>query len=342
MRPAGLLGCIPGYWPAKSSTEGFYSPSALTGGSWIASCTGLSDPTVSGKEQPGRFEYPDQMPAKFVRSAAIFAVILNATATLCAQFATHVVEYIPGDGAATGYTDPASALGEPSRWTPGTFGGPVDPLNPAYLSSQLVSIGTGGSLEVRFDTPIVADPNHLFGVDFQIFTGAFFVITNTTDSNYNYIGTPATDGSVGSAPGLTRVSVSTDGQHFFTLDRSGAVAGGGLYPTDGQGNFGLPVNPTLKTGDFAGLTLDAIRARYGGSGGGIGYSLAWARDDQGNLVNLKEINFVKINVLSGRTQIDGFGAVTVPEPSVWILACSGIGALFHRKWFSNRSGGRFH
>src|SRR4051812_4206439 len=96
----------------------------------------------------------------------------------CAQFANAVAGYAPGIGVSSSYTNPASALGELSRITPGSFGGPVTPFSPAWQSKQLVSIGEGGSLTVRFDTPIVDDPAHPFGLDFIVFGNAGFTITN--------------------------------------------------------------------------------------------------------------------------------------------------------------------
>lgn len=248
----------------------------------------------------------------------LLAVI--ATSSASAQFATDVVGYNSGVGASSGYTDPSSAIGSPSQFTPGPFGGPVDPFTPAYQQSQLVSIGTGGSLEVHFATPIQADPAHPFGLDFLIYSGSFLVVTNQTDINYNYIGTPSTDGSLGSAAiGDTRVRVSADGTQFFTLDPTRAPSVAGLYPTDGQGTPGLPVNPGLKNSDFAGLTIEGIRAKYAGSAGGAGYSISWAQDSHGNPVNLGQISYVEVDVISGRAQIDAFSSVTVPEPSTYLL-----------------------
>lgn len=243
-----------------------------------------------------------------------------------AQYAGSVISYTAGAGVTAGYTDPVASIGEPSRVTPGQFGGPVDPFNSAYLGSQLVGLGTGGALTVHFDSPVMNNPANAFGVDFQVFGNSFFVVTNATDANFNYIGTPATDGSVFGANGIsTRVSVSKDGQTFFTLSPSLAPILKNLFPTDGSGNFTIPVNPALKGADFAGLTLDQIRAKYAGSGGGTGFDLAWARDGQGNPVTLDEINFVKVEVLSGTVQIDGFSVV--PEPATWALFGLGLGAL---------------
>ncbi len=254
---------------------------------------------------------------------------ISSVSPALAQFATDVVNYSPGVGVPSGYTDPSSALGAPSQFTPGPYGGPVDPFDPAYQPSQLVSIGAGGSLEVHFATPIQADPAHPFGLDFLIYSGSFFVVTNAFDANYNYVGSPATDGSLGStATGDTRVSVSADGTHFFTLDPAHAPSVAGLYPTDGQGTLGIPVNPALKNSDFSGLTMDGIRAKYAGSAGGAGYSIAWALDSAGIPVKLGQISYVEVDVLSGRAQIDGFSAVTVPEPSAYALLALAFPGLY--------------
>src|SRR5437899_8447870 len=129
-----------------------------------------------------------------------------------AQYAAEVVSYSPGVGFSPGFTNAASALGEPSRVTPGTFGGPVDPFDPAYLPSQLVSIGAGGSLTVRFSLPVLDHPNNRFGIDFIIFGNSGFIVTNAFDPvTFDWVGTPATDGALlGNNLGATRVSVSRD------------------------------------------------------------------------------------------------------------------------------------
>lgn len=260
--------------------------------------------------------------------ALAFATALVRSAAQ-AQFADTVVSYTPGTGVPAGYTDPTAALGEPSRVTPGQFGGPVDPFDPAYLGSQLVGLGAGGSLTVGFNSPIQNDPANPFGLDFLVFGNSFFVVTNATDANFNYIGKPATDGSVFGGDGVsTRVSVSKDGQTWFTLNPSLAPALNKLFPTDGAGSFTTPVDPSLKNSAFAGLTLEGIRNLYAGGGGGTGFDLAWAQDAQGHPVTLADINFVRLDVLSGQIQIDGFGAVTAaPEPAMWALAGVGLAAL---------------
>jgi hypothetical protein len=178
----------------------------------------------------------------------------------------------------------------------------------------LVSIGAGGSITVRFSQPVINHPKNRFGIDFIIFGNTGFIITNAFDpTTFDWIGTPATDGSLlGNNPGATRVSVSRDGVIFYQLNPSVAPTADGLLPTDGGGDFHTPADPTLTQADFAGLTLDGIRALYYGSAGGTGYDISWAQDAGGNRVWLPEINFIRVEVVSGKSEIDGFAAVFVP------------------------------
>lgn len=255
----------------------------------------------------------------------VVAAFTLAGVTGRAQYATAVVDYSPGVGVATefgtglGYTLTDSVLGEPSRSTPGPFGGPVDPFSAPYLREQLLSIGTGGSLTVALAAR--NDPANPYGIDFQIFGGAFFVIVNG-----DYTGGGITDGTTfGGSSGKTRLSVSPDGITYYTLDPSRAPTADGLYPTRGEGDFHIPVNPALAAGDFAGLGLGEISLKYQLSGGGTGYDLDWAQRPDGTSANISEIQFVRIDVLEGRSDLDGLAAVrAVPEPATWALFLSGL------------------
>ena len=249
-----------------------------------------------------------------VRLSLLALASLFFTFNSHAQFADVVTEYQSGTGFTRGYTNAAAALGEPSRVTPGLYGGPVTPFNPAYLDSQLVSIGAGGSLTVKFDKPVHNHPRNRFGVDFIIFGNAGFIITNDFDFNtFDWVGTPATDGSLfGGGEGQSRVSVSQDGVNFYTLNPAAAPAVDSFSPTDGSGDFTVPADPTLTQTEFAGLTEDQIRALYLGSAGGSGYDLSTAQDAYGNAVHLPFVSFVRIEVISGKVDVDGVSAVFNP------------------------------
>ena len=229
-------------------------------------------------------------------------------------FADAVVRYDPGAGFVAGFTNPAVALGEPSTLNP--FTEATDVFDPPYGTNQIVSIGAGGSLTVRFNPPIVDHQRNRFGIDFMIYGNSGFIITNDTDSNFNFIGTPATDGSLfGSNPGATRVSVSNDGKKFYVLNPALAPTVDGLYPTDGSGDFHTPVDPTLTQADFSGLTAENIQALYLGAAGGTGYDIAWAQKENGQPAKLHEIRYVRVEVLSGKSEVDGFSSVTPSRDS---------------------------
>jgi hypothetical protein len=78
-------------------------------------------------------------------------------------------------------------------------------------------------------------------------------------------------------------------------------------------------------------SLEGIRALYNGSAGGTGFDLAWAVDGDGNAVSLDSVSFIRVDVLSGRSEIDGFSAVMVPEPSTIVLAALGGFVLVCRR-----------
>jgi len=246
---------------------------------------------------------------------------------LRAQYADAVISYTAGSGANANFINPSAALGAPSRINP--FGETVDPFDPPYGTNQIVSLGAGGSLTLRLDTPVANDPSHPFGADFIIFGNAGFVITNG-----DFSGGGITDGALfGNNPnvGGTLVSVSVDGVNFFRLDPSRAPVVDGLYPPDANGNPQVPVNPALVRGDFAGRDLGGIRLNYNGSAGGTPFDLDDAIDGSGNHVNLPGASFVRIDVLQGVSEIDAL-SVVVPEPAASVLVAVGTG-LF---WMTRR------
>jgi len=246
---------------------------------------------------------------KIVSLLALASVVVTASA---ANFATTVVDYQPGTGFAPGYTNTAAVLGEPSRVNP--FEDATEPFNPAYGTGQILSIGAGGSLTVKLASPVLNHPHNRFGVDFIVFGNSGFIITNEFDFNtFSWIGTPATDGALfGANAGETSVSVSRDGVTFYELDPAHAPTVDVLLPTDGAADFSTPADPELTQADFAGLTLEEIRALYLGSAGGAGYDLSTARDTTGKPVRLNGVNYVRIEVISGKVEVDGLSGVFSP------------------------------
>lgn len=279
---------------------------------------------------------PGRTAVSVATSAAILIAIPQPAA---AQHAVEATGYRPGIGFATdfatgeGYTNIASALGEPSRSTPGDFGGPVDPFSPPYLASQLLSIGAGGSVSLRLDQPARNDPANPFGIDLLLFGATGFLIVNG-----DYSGGGITDGSLFGADDATfQLSVSADGTLFHRLSGPAVPRFEGMFPTDGSGDFQVPVDPAFGPESFLDAGLEGIRLRYAGSGGGTGFDLSWAVDGEGNPVVVDEATWLRVDVLSGRVDLDAVSVVrAVPEPSAWALGLLGSGVV----WRLGRRGRR--
>ena len=223
------------------------------------------------------------------------------------SYATKVLAYNPGTGFAVefgtglGYTNTLAVLGEPSRITQGPFGGPVTPFSPPFLSEQLLSIGEGGSLTLAFATPIFNHPENPYGLDFILFGNTGFNIVNG-----DYSGGGITDGSLfGNDVTEVSISVSEDNETFFGLNPEQTPKLDVCFPTDGSGNFHVPVNPVLGQADFDQAGLETIRDLYLGSGGGTGFDLDWASGTPENFA----ARYVKIEVNSGKVELDAASIV---------------------------------
>ena len=125
-----------------------------------------------------------------------------------AQFANAVISYDHGTGFAANFTNANAALGAPAS------GSGVTPYAPPFSTSQIVSVGAGGSLTLQLSAPIVNNPANPFGVDLLIFGNSFFVVTNGTGASAR------TSGAIFTSSVSTRVEVSDDALTWFTLDPS--------------------------------------------------------------------------------------------------------------------------
>lgn len=235
----------------------------------------------------------------------VLLAALPSLARAQSPYASSVITYSPGSSPAGGFTIAASALGEPTRFTGGPFfPQAVTPFQPAFMTSELVSIGAGGELVVAFDHDVTDDPRNPFGVDLIVFGNAFF-----GDAAYP-MGTPsglfAEGGQISvSHDGVSWVAVpGTDADGFAPtcgwLDASPYATVPGLEPAD----FTRPIDPSISAASMIGQDWATVRAMYDGSGGGAGIDLA--------PLGLPSIRFVRIRVPAGAMQsaeIDGLSDV---------------------------------
>jgi len=204
-------------------------------------------------------------------------------------FADEVVDFDAGIGGVEGYDNPLTVLGMPERFTgEGVFPSVVSPFSPPYGLDEIVSIGTGGWIIVRFDEPVRDHPGNPFGIDLLIFSNTGFIDSSWPNGVVG--GVFSADGGI--------VEVSTDGEHWETVK---GVTADGLFPTLGyldsgpyddepgliESDFTRPVDPAITIDDLLGLPHDSVVNLYAGSGGGAGIDLAGT--------GLESISFVRIS-----------------------------------------------
>lgn len=239
------------------------------------------------------------------------------------DFAVEVIEYIEGTGVGSDwlsdqpFNDPNSALGRPTQETSG--GGchiPVDekvfivPVFPPFRTFELVTIGNGGQLTVKFSHPVANDENNPYGIDFIVFGNAYQIIGGGQGWTNGNPEETIVSGSVTAEPGI--VSVSQDGENWYYFS-SGPYADGfaptASYEWDDVNDVWAdeldptrPVDPNLSV---AGMTVAQMITAYDGSAGGTGFDIG--------VLGLEWIQYVRIEDnpdSSATTEIDAIADVS--------------------------------
>ncbi len=256
-----------------------------------------------------------------MKKLIVFGLLLATSAIVHAQndpYADSVISYTPGTGLNTSYENSSAALGAPTTGSDGST--PYSVIYPAYKNTQIVGIGNGGQLTLEFNAPITNDPaNHAYGMDFTIFGNEFFINGSPIGGTYDHTG-------------LT-VWVSQDNVTYYQLAVPSGYGADDWLPTNNGGDPGLPVDPSLSLSSFNGLTTAQALALYDGSAGGASFSLSWAKDADGDSVDLSSASYIKIEGTSGYGYVDAVSRVeSVPEPSGVALMVVGMGILFFYRW----------
>ncbi len=219
------------------------------------------------------------------------------------DFAVEVVEYNEGTGVGldwidgTAFNDPNTALGRPTIDTTGDNWNiqvgtdvPVVCVYPPFRSFEVVTVGHGGQLIVKFNHRVADDENNLYGIDFIVFGNA------QLDAGHSWANGDPSDFVINSSSLIAEasvVSVSQDGVNWYRYDNGPyadtfAPTLGRVYDPNnpdssiGEWNlwWGQPTNPTLPlepsvTADsLAALTVAKAAQVYGQSAGGGGFDLA--------------------------------------------------------------------
>ena len=210
------------------------------------------------------------------------------------DFATEVVQYVEGSGVGKDwisgqpYNNLNCALGRPTLETTGDGwfippdeSVPVVPVYTPFRAFEVVTIGNGGHLTVKFNHRIADDENNPYGIDFIVFGNALqFAGQAWENGNPEEI---TLIGSVWADPGI--VSVSQDGQTWFVFSNgpyADDFAPTASYKWDQLEDKWTqeldptrPIDPNLRASDFDGKTLAEMISAYNGSAGGTGFDLRW-------------------------------------------------------------------
>lgn len=238
-----------------------------------------------------------------MKSVAVILISCFAGLGLASEFASTLI-YSSGTLGGYPYNDPCAVLGEPASRVKDGFNimtcslvyGAWSTTPAPDLKPVITTIGANGVIIVGFDHPVLDDPANPYGVDLIVFGNAFFAhsqgyISPTTDMD-----TVALSNSGGESDEPVKVEVAAvlnpanpnDPNYWFTF---AYLPADGMYPTNrftwdsvnhqwGQPLNPLkPVNPMLKSSDFANLTFPQAVALYDGSAGGTGYDLQWLRSE---------------------------------------------------------------
>ena len=267
---------------------------------------------------------------------AIACVLAICDAARAEGFAASVISYQPGSSPAPGYTNPAAALGEPARFTQSPWdGGAVTPFAPAWLPSQVVSVGAGGSLVLELDAPAVDDPRNPFGIDLIVFGNSFF---SDIGAGAGICGSIAADGGV--------IEVSPDGLTWCAVP---GIAADGLFPTLGyldadpydavpgsvETDARMPVDPAHRVQAMYAMPWPEMVAAYGISAGGAGVDLAATGCASARYVRIRvpppphshvEIDAVsRVRPRARASDFNGDGAVNGTDLTVLLVQYGGAG-----------------
>ncbi len=280
---------------------------------------------------------------RVLAAGLILTCLCCSEASAWFDYASKVVEYVPGEGIGVDFIDgqpfnnPDTALGRPTVDTTGDgFNIPLDesvPLvavNSAFRSFEIVSIGIGGHLTLTFDHPVQDDPCNPYGIDFIIFGNSFHISGGGQPWANGDPNDTVVTGALFAEPAL--VSVSQDGTNWFSFfdgpfaDDFAPTLGrvydpANLDPELGEWNewWGQPTDPTrpldpeLMPANLGGLSVADAAEFYDGSAGGTGFDLA--------ALGLDWIQYVRIEPNgSGIPEIDAVADVAPtaggPDPDL--------------------------
>jgi hypothetical protein len=210
------------------------------------------------------------------------------------DFASEFIEYVPGSGIITdiftgeAFDEPEVALGRPTLETTGDGTSinpaeavPLVPVYPAFRAFEVVTVGNGGHLTLKFNHRVSDDEKNLYGIDFIIFGNAKQTsVQPWTNGNPEDV---TVSGSIFSEPGIVSVSQTgdvNDWYYFPSGPYADTFAPTAAYEWDDVNDCWAeeldptrPTDPNLSASAMGGKTVAEMIALYVGSAGGTGFDL---------------------------------------------------------------------
>lgn len=260
------------------------------------------------------------------------------------DFAIEVTEYVQGGSVPSDFVygmpfdQPQYALGRPTVDTTGDGNAgttndllAVLPVYSPLRVWEMVSIGKGGYLILKFDHPVIDDPRNPCGIDFIIYGNSRQSIGG---SSYWTNGDPTTS-TIGSTyvniePGQVSVATSYDPQNpgqttwypfangpyaddwtptlgriFDPANAPAALPHNGFWGA--ETNPLIPFNPQLTAADFSGQTVAWCAQRYGYCAGGTGFDLADA--------GISSFQYIRIENPAGSNYTPEIDAIADVDPT---------------------------
>jgi hypothetical protein len=234
----------------------------------------------------------------------LLLVLVYCSMSRAAPYASSVVSFSQGIGADGGYNDPCVVLGSPP--VADSYGWPVSITSAPWETTDVVSLGNGGSITIAFGHPVLNNPSDVeYGVDLLVFGNSFFATDWENDGRI-----------IGTYFEPAKIEVSQDNITYYEIADIFADA---LYPyTALAGDF---VHATPSGIEYMDRQPADVEADFlGGCGGAqvdisnaIGASLDW-------------ITYVRVTDIAGDSTIAdivGFADV-VPEPATIFILLAGV------------------
>ncbi|MCW3055912.1 MAG: hypothetical protein JWN14_5082, partial [Chthonomonadales bacterium] len=222
-------------------------------------------------------------------------------------------------------------------------------------NNVITSLGTSGTVTVKFSTPIVHSDQHWYGDDLIVFGNSFFPSSTGVTPTTDMANTLINGGGGIFQNGTPLISVSADGISFVTLAAStwyptNPYSWAGISASNPSGwndsqlmDFTKPINPGLSPSAFAGVSVaNAANNLYNGSAGGAAFSLTGVTDGNGQPLN--SVQYIRFtgDGSGGTNNIDavsrvGFAPTTptaTPEPgagAMILIGLAGVGVLRRRR-----------